>query len=44
MEDVGGLAEGEEVVISANFLIDSESRFRAALAAFGEAPATGHVH
>jgi len=34
-EVLGGLAEGEEVVTSANFLIDSESRFRAALAAFG---------
>jgi len=29
-----GLAAGEEVVTSANFLIDSESRFRAAIAAF----------
>lgn len=29
-----GLAPGEEVVTSANFLIDSESRFRAALSAF----------
>lgn len=29
-----GVAEGEAVVTSANFLIDSESRFRAALAAF----------
>jgi len=34
-----GLADGDEVVTSANFLIDSESRFRAALAAF--APAAG---
>jgi Cu(I)/Ag(I) efflux system membrane fusion protein len=34
-EVLGGLADGEEVVTSANFLIDSESRFRAALAAFG---------
>jgi Cu(I)/Ag(I) efflux system membrane fusion protein len=33
-EVLGGLADGEEVVTSANFLIDSESRFRAALAAF----------
>ena len=30
-----GLVAGETVVTSANFLIDSESRFRAALAAFG---------
>jgi Cu(I)/Ag(I) efflux system membrane fusion protein len=29
-----GLQAGNEVVTSANFLIDSESRFRAALAAF----------
>jgi multidrug efflux pump subunit AcrA (membrane-fusion protein) len=33
-EVLGGLADGDEVVSSANFLIDSESRFRAALAAF----------
>jgi len=32
-EVLSGLAAGEEVVTSANFLIDSESRFRAALAA-----------
>lgn len=30
-----GLEPGEEVVTAANFLIDSESRFRAALSAFG---------
>jgi len=34
-----GLAEGDQVVTSANFLIDSESRFRAALAAYKRAPA-----
>jgi Cu(I)/Ag(I) efflux system membrane fusion protein len=34
-EVLSGLEPGEEVVTSANFLIDSESRFRAALAAFG---------
>mgnify|MGYP001221462731 CR=1 FL=1 len=39
-EVLGGLTAGEEVVTSANFLIDSESRFRAALAAFGAPP--GH--
>jgi Cu(I)/Ag(I) efflux system membrane fusion protein len=33
-EVVEGLAPGEEVVVSANFLIDSESRFRAAAAQF----------
>lgn len=32
-----GLSAGEEVVTAANFLIDSESRFRAALSAFGGA-------
>jgi len=37
-EVLGGLAEGEQVVTSANFLIDSESRFRAALAAFTSPP------
>ncbi len=30
-----GLAEGEEVVVRANFLLDSESRIRAALAGLG---------
>jgi Cu(I)/Ag(I) efflux system membrane fusion protein len=35
-EVLSGLEEGEEVVTSANFLIDSESRFRSALAAFGK--------
>lgn len=48
---VSGLEEGERVVTRANFLIDSESRFRASLAAMGAAkqtdggapaPATGH--
>ena len=39
-----GLTAGEQVVTSANFLIDSESRFRAALAAFGGAAAGGHAH
>jgi multidrug efflux pump subunit AcrA (membrane-fusion protein) len=38
-EVLAGLAAGEEVVTSANFLIDSESRFRAAVAAFVGAPA-----
>lgn len=35
-EVVSGLSEGEEVVTSANFLIDSESRFRSAVAAFSK--------
>jgi Cu(I)/Ag(I) efflux system membrane fusion protein len=33
-----GLVPGEEVVTSANFLIDSESRFKAAVAAFKKSP------
>ena len=37
-EVVSGVATGEEVVTSANFLIDSESRFRSALAAFKKSP------
>jgi Cu(I)/Ag(I) efflux system membrane fusion protein len=36
-----GVAEGEPVVTSGNFLIDSESRLKAALAGAGEA---GHQH
>jgi Cu(I)/Ag(I) efflux system membrane fusion protein len=44
-EVLDGLHPGEEVVTSANFLIDSESRFRAALAAFSKrTPAAGHQH
>jgi hypothetical protein len=35
---LGGVMAGEQVVTSANFLIDSESRFQAAVAAF--APVT----
>jgi multidrug efflux pump subunit AcrA (membrane-fusion protein) len=40
-EVLDGLRAGEEVVTSANFLIDSESRFRAALAAFSKKAAEG---
>lgn len=40
-EVLDGIAVGDEVVTSANFLIDSESRFRAALAAFEREPARG---
>jgi len=40
-EVLSGLAPGEEVVVSANFLIDSEARFRAAAAQFERAPAAG---
>lgn len=36
IEVVSGLQEGEEVVTRATFLVDSESRLRASLAAFGE--------
>jgi hypothetical protein len=41
---LAGVKPGERVVTSANFLIDSESRFRAALAAFGGKMPGGHVH
>ncbi len=40
-EVVEGLQPGDEVVTSANFLIDSESRFRAALATFSADRRTG---
>jgi Cu(I)/Ag(I) efflux system membrane fusion protein len=43
-EVLGGLEPGERVVTSANFLIDSESRFRSALAAFGSRSSAGHAH
>jgi Cu(I)/Ag(I) efflux system membrane fusion protein len=35
----GGLAEGEPVVVSANFLIDAESNLKAALTGFSDAGA-----
>ena len=41
-EVLEGLAAGDEVVTSANFLIDSESRFRAAVAAFVKSPSAAH--
>jgi membrane fusion protein, copper/silver efflux system len=41
-EVLSGLEAGEQVVTSANFLIDSESRFRAALASFKGG--AGHKH
>lgn len=48
VEVLSGLDAGEQVVTSANFLIDSESKIRAALAAFqgpGQGGAAGaHVH
>ncbi|MBL0274978.1 MAG: efflux RND transporter periplasmic adaptor subunit [Anaeromyxobacter sp.] len=45
---LAGLAEGERVVTTANFLVDSESRLRAAVEGFnaapGQAPAAAHEH
>ena len=35
MEVLSGVSEGDEVVTSANFLIDSESRLKAAIAGYG---------
>ena len=48
-EVLEGLAEGETVVVSANFLIDSESKLKAALAGMSSASEEtsappGHVH
>jgi len=39
VEVLSGLSEGETVVTSANFLIDSESRLKAAISGLGGAPA-----
>jgi Cu(I)/Ag(I) efflux system membrane fusion protein len=39
-----GLAEGDTVVASASFLIDSESRLKAAIEGMGAMPSTGHAH
>ena len=39
-----GLAAGDTVVASASFLIDSESRLKAAIAGMGRQPQTGHAH
>ena len=41
-EVLEGLSEGEQVVVSGNFLIDSESKLKAALAGMSEPP--GHAH
>jgi Cu(I)/Ag(I) efflux system membrane fusion protein len=38
MEILAGVSEGERVVVSGNFLIDSESRLKAALEAAAAAP------
>jgi len=43
-EVLSGLEAGDEVVTSANFLIDSESRFRSALAAYTRKSVTVGVH
>jgi Cu(I)/Ag(I) efflux system membrane fusion protein len=43
-EVLAGVEPGAHVVTSANFLIDSESRFRSALAAFGSKRPGGHPH
>ena len=39
-----GLAVGDTVVASASFLIDSESRLKAAIAGMGRQPEAGHGH
>jgi Cu(I)/Ag(I) efflux system membrane fusion protein len=39
-----GVAAGDTVVASASFLIDSESRLKAAIAGMGSQPTTGHQH
>lgn len=44
IEVLAGLSAGERVVTAANFLIDSESRFRAAIAAYHGADASGDAH
>jgi multidrug efflux pump subunit AcrA (membrane-fusion protein) len=41
---LSGLAVGDTVVASASFLIDSESRLKAAIAGMGRQPETGHNH
>ena len=46
-EVLGGVAEGETVLTSGNFLVDSESKLKAALAAVGNdqaGGASGHSH
>jgi Cu(I)/Ag(I) efflux system membrane fusion protein len=43
-EVLDGVKAGDEVATSANFLIDSESRFRSAIAAFGPTDEPAHVH
>jgi len=44
-EILAGLEQGERVVASGNFLVDSESRLKSALGAGGDAPPpAGHAH
>ncbi|MBK7583257.1 MAG: efflux RND transporter periplasmic adaptor subunit [Myxococcales bacterium] len=43
VEVLSGLTEGEKVVVRANFLVDSESRLRASLAALSAPAATASV-
>jgi Cu(I)/Ag(I) efflux system membrane fusion protein len=43
MEVLSGLSEGEQVVTSANFLIDSESRLKAAIAGMGNTQSDAHA-
>jgi RND family efflux transporter MFP subunit len=43
MEVLSGLSEGEQVVTSANFLIDSESRLKAAIAGMGSTQPDAHA-
>jgi Cu(I)/Ag(I) efflux system membrane fusion protein len=44
VEVISGLSEGEQVVTSANFLIDAESRLKAALVGMGGTPVDAHDH
>jgi Cu(I)/Ag(I) efflux system membrane fusion protein len=43
-EILDGLSDGEQVVVAANFMVDSESRLKAALDAIGAEAADGHQH
>ena len=44
VEVLSGLEEGETVVTSAGFFIDSESRLKAAIEGMGSAGSGGHQH
>ena len=44
VEILKGLDVGDTVVASASFLIDSESRLKAAISGMGAQPSTGHQH